>query len=173
MRGPCVAAIEAVDEPMPDVNFYRRRPDEVRAISGRRAANDFPSSRLLSMFCGWIWYIQFVSGTERMSSKYASAGVSVLSQNRFKGRRRLACCLPICARTSPPLPPASRTRILVVEFSDSLLASTRPARPPPMITKSYESWTSPGAIQDCLLRYNTAADASDKDDIIIIISCRS
>ena len=27
---------------MPDVNFYRRWPDEVHAISGRRAANDFP-----------------------------------------------------------------------------------------------------------------------------------
>ena len=94
------------------------------------------SRRLLSMFCSWVWYIQFVSGTERMPSKYASAGISALSQNRSKGWRQLACCLLICMWTSPPLPPASRTRILVVEFSKSLLASTRPARPPLMITKS-------------------------------------
>ena len=34
IRGPCVAAVEAFDEPMPDVNFDRRWPDEVHAISG-------------------------------------------------------------------------------------------------------------------------------------------
>ena len=121
------------------------------------------------MFWGWVWYIQLVSGAERMPSKYASAGVSAVSQNRSKGRSRVACCLPIRARTSSPLPPASRTRILVVEFSESLLARTRPARPPPAITKSYESLTSPGAINDRLLKYEGAADASDKEDNIIIL----
>lgn len=42
-------------------------------------------------------------------------------------------------RTASPVSPASSTRTVLLASSDNLEAKTRPARPPPAMTKSYEA----------------------------------